>query len=42
MEIDHLEDGIDGTILKWISKKWDRKAWIALIFLRIGTGGELL
>jgi hypothetical protein len=28
----------DGNI-KWIFKTWDGKAWIRLIWLRIGTGG---
>jgi hypothetical protein len=38
-----LEDrGVDGRIiLKWILQKWDW-AWTGSIFLRIGTGGELL
>jgi hypothetical protein len=33
-----LEDpGIDGRIiLKLIVKKWDEKAWIGLIWLRVG------
>jgi hypothetical protein len=42
MERYHLEDlGLEGmVILNWISKKWSK--WIGLIWLRIGTGGELL
>jgi hypothetical protein len=40
----HLEDpGVDGRIkLKRIFKKWYGRAWIGLIWLRIGTGGGLL
>jgi hypothetical protein len=35
------EPGLDGRILKWIFKTWDRP-WSGLIWLRIGTGGGLL
>jgi len=44
MERDHLGDlGIDERIiLKLIFKKSDRRVWIGLIWLRIGTGGGLL
>jgi hypothetical protein len=39
----HLENlGVDeGIMLKEIFK-WDERAWIGLIWLRIGTGGGLL
>jgi hypothetical protein len=39
-----LEDtGVDGRIIiKRIFKKWDRKAWSGLFWLRIETGGESL
>ena len=42
-ERSHLEDpDIDvRIILNWICRKWDG-AWIGLIWLRIGTGGEHL
>jgi hypothetical protein len=34
---------VDGRILfKWIFKEWDGEAWTKFIWLRIGTGGELL
>ena len=43
-ERNHVEDpGIDGRIiLKGIFRKWDRRVWIGLSSLRIGTGGGLL
>jgi hypothetical protein len=43
-KLDHLEDlDVDGRIiLKCVLKKWDVRAWIGWICLRIGTGGFLL
>ena len=43
-ETDHLEDvGVDGKIiLKSILKKSFARAWIGLVWLRIGTGGGLM
>jgi hypothetical protein len=29
-------------ILGWILERWDRVMWSGLVWLRIGTGGELL
>jgi hypothetical protein len=42
-ERDNLGDlGLDvRIILNWISKKWDGEAWSGLVWLRIGTCGEL-
>jgi len=43
-ERDHLKDpAVDWrVILKWNFKKWDGESWTRLIWIRIGTGGELL
>jgi len=43
-ERDHLEDqSVDvGIILRWISMEWGVGVWTGKIWLRIGTGGELL
>ena len=43
-EGDLLEDtGVDERIiLKWISEKWDVRAWTGSIWLKIGTGGGFL
>jgi hypothetical protein len=40
----HSEDpGIYGSIiLRWTFRKWDVSVWTGLIWLRIGTGGELM
>jgi len=40
-ERDHWEDpGVDGRItLGRIFRKWDVRAWIGSLWLRIGTGG---
>jgi len=35
--------GVDGRIkLKFIYRKWDRKAWTGYSWLRIATGGRAL
>jgi hypothetical protein len=43
-ERDHWEDkGVGGLIiLGWILERWDGVMWTGLVWLRIGTGGELL
>jgi hypothetical protein len=43
-ERSHFDDPsvIGKTILKWIFEKWDGRAWTESIWLRIGTGDELL
>jgi hypothetical protein len=40
----HYEDkDVDGLIiLGWILERWDGVMWTGLVWLRIGTGGELL
>jgi hypothetical protein len=40
----HLKDpGVDGRIiLKWTCERLDEGAWTGSVWLRIGTGGELL
>jgi hypothetical protein len=44
MNVGNLEDpGVDGRIiLKWIFERLGVGAWTGPIWLRIGTGGELL
>jgi hypothetical protein len=34
--------GVDKMILKWISIKYDGKAWIRLIWLKAGNSGRLV
>jgi hypothetical protein len=43
-ERDHQEDpDVGGWItLGWILERWDKVMWTGLVWLRIGTGGELL
>jgi hypothetical protein len=42
-EGDHWEDqDVGGWILGWILERWDGVMWTGLVWLRIGTGGELL
>jgi hypothetical protein len=34
---------VDGRItLGWILERWDGVMWTGLVWLRIGTGGEIL
>ena len=41
-ERDHLEDvGVDGTIYNKELENLDKRMWIGLIWLSIGTGGRL-
>jgi hypothetical protein len=43
MERDHLEDlEVDCIMLQWISRSWDRKVRIGLIWLRTGRVGGLV
>jgi hypothetical protein len=44
MERDHYESQDIGRwiILGWILERWDGVLWTVLVWLRIGTGGELL
>jgi hypothetical protein len=44
MERDHYEDQDVGEwiILGLILERWDGLMWTGLVWLRIGTGGELL
>jgi hypothetical protein len=38
-----LQDlGVDGTILNWIFKQWNKEALTGLIWFKIGTGGGRL
>jgi hypothetical protein len=41
---DHLENlGVDvRVILRLTTKQWNGEAWIGLMWMRIGTGSELL
>jgi hypothetical protein len=33
---------VDNIVLGWILERWDGEVWTGLVWLRIGTGGELL
>jgi len=40
---DHLEDpDIDGRILQWISRNWERGPRTGLLWLGVRTGGGIL
>jgi hypothetical protein len=42
-EKDQWEDqDLGGWIIGWILERWDGVMWTGLVWLRIGTGGELL
>jgi hypothetical protein len=42
-ERDHYEDyEVGGWILKWILERYDGVVWTRVIWLGIGTSGELL
>jgi hypothetical protein len=43
-ERDHCEDQdpVRLIILRWILERWDEVVWTGLVWLKIGTGGELL
>jgi hypothetical protein len=42
-ERDQYEDqDVDEWILGWILERWDGVMWTGLVWLRIGTCGELL
>jgi hypothetical protein len=36
------EASLPHPVLGWISERWDGVMWTGLVWLRIGTGGELL
>jgi hypothetical protein len=36
------DQGVGGWILGWILERWDGMRWTGLVWLRIGTGGQLL
>jgi hypothetical protein len=36
------EVSLPQPVLGWILERWDGVMWTGLVWLRIGTGGELL
>jgi hypothetical protein len=38
----YFRSGLHENILGWILERWDGVMWTGLVWLRIGTGGELL